>query len=124
MRVAWVVLVVLAAGCKQAAEQDAKQTAVTLTGGDVERGKAALQHYGCGGCHVIPGVPGATGQVGPSLEGIALRTYLAGRLPNAPENMVRWVQHPQAVEPGNAMPELGVKDGDARDIAAYLYTLR
>ncbi|RKH43077.1 cytochrome c [Corallococcus sp. AB049A] len=97
---------------------------MAITGGDVERGKEALRHYGCGGCHVIPGVPGATGQVGPSLEGIALRTYLAGRLQNAPENMVRWVQHPQSIEPGNAMPELGVKDGDARDIAAYLYTLR
>jgi cytochrome c len=110
----------LLAGCNRGAEERAAQ----LTGGDPARGKVALQHYGCGGCHVIPGVPNAQGQVGPSLEAIGMRTYLAGRLTNSPENLMQWVRHPQQVEPGNAMPDVGVTEEDSRHIAAYLYTLR
>ena len=64
------------------------------------------------------------GEVGPPLDRIAGRYYLAGHLQNTPANMVRWIQHPQQVEKGTAMPEMGVTDSDARDIAAYLYTLR
>jgi cytochrome c1 len=45
---------------------------------------------------------------------------LAGRLPNGPENLERWLRGPQAVKPGSAMPDLGVTERDARDIAAYL----
>ena len=39
-------------------------------------------------------------------------------------NMIRWIQRPQDVDPKNVMPNMGVTDQDARDIAAYLYTLR
>jgi cytochrome c len=95
-----------------------------MTGGDVTRGRAALAKYGCGTCHTIPGVNGANGLVGPPLTGIASRAYLAGRLPNSPGNMQRWIQHPQEVDPGQVMPEMGVGASDARDIVAYLYTLR
>jgi len=80
--------------------------------------------YGCGACHVIPGVTGATGMVGPPLDGWSRRVYIAGNLANTPENLVRWIRYPQAVEPGTAMPDLGVNEADARDIAAYLYSLR
>jgi cytochrome c1 len=45
-------------------------------------------------------------------------------LRNTPPNLVRWIREPQAVVPGNAMPNMGVSEVDARDIAAYLYTLR
>jgi cytochrome c1 len=38
--------------------------------------------------------------------------------------MRRWIQHPQQVAPGNGMPDLGISDIQARDISAYLYTLR
>jgi cytochrome c2 len=93
------------------------------TGGDSDRGKLAMRRYGCGTCHTIPGVRGANGQVGPPLEGIATRAYVAGVLPNTPDQMIRWIQHPQAVDSRKAMPEMGVSDSDARDIAAYLYTL-
>jgi cytochrome c1 len=62
--------------------------------------------------------------VGPSLEGIASRSYLAGRLPNEPLSLIRWIRHPREVDPETAMPELNVSDADARDMAAYLYTLR
>jgi cytochrome c1 len=53
-----------------------------------------------------------------------MRVYLAGRVPNTPADMMRWIQHPQELERGTAMPDMNVTDSDARDIAAYLYTLR
>jgi cytochrome c1 len=91
--------------------------------GNPARGRASLDGFGCGACHLIPGVKGANGLVGPPLTMFARRAYIAGQLPNEPENLVRWIQDPQAVEPGTAMPNLGVGSGVARDMAAYLYTL-
>lgn len=95
-----------------------------LTGGDPDRGIAAIGRYGCGSCHEIPGVRRATGTVGPPLTRIAMRSYLGGRVSNTPADMIRWIQHPQQIERGTAMPDMNVTDTDARDIAAYLYTLR
>jgi mono/diheme cytochrome c family protein len=89
-----------------------------------ERGKIALQQYACTTCHQIPGVVGAHNPVGPPLDGIATRKFLAGVLPNTPQNMIRWLRFPQAVDAGTAMPDLGVSERDAHDIAAYLDTLR
>ena len=96
----------------------------SVTGGDASRGPELLRAYGCKSCHTIPGVVGANGLVGPPLAGIAERSYIAGVLPNAPENMIRWIMNPKAVDPLTAMPVLGVSPSDARDITAYLYTLR
>lgn len=90
---------------------------------DPARGKTALQQYACVTCHEIPGVTGATARVGPPLGGIARRGLLGGVLPNTPANMIRWLREPQAVDPPTAMPDLGVSERDARDIAAYLATL-
>lgn len=95
-----------------------------VAGGSVHRGAAAVAEMGCGSCHAIAGIPGAHGRVGPPLTGVGDRAILAGELPNTPANMIRWVRNPQAVEPATAMPNLGVTDQQARDIAAYLYTLR
>ncbi len=101
-----------------------EREAARLTGGNPEQGRERIRRYGCGTCHTIPGIATAHGLVGPPLAGVASRAYLAGKLPNSPENLVRWVQHPQQVDTRTAMPELGIGDQDARDIAAYLYTLR
>jgi cytochrome c2 len=95
-----------------------------VEGGDARRGAAWMTQLGCAGCHTIPGVRGAKGNVGPPLAGIGTRTYVAGMLRNTPANLVRWIRDPQAVVPGNAMPNMGVSEATARDIAAYLYTLR
>jgi cytochrome c len=99
-------------------------TEKTVPGGNVQRGAQLIPQYGCGSCHTIAGIDGAKGLVGPPLTGIADRAYIAGMLANNPDNMVTWIMHPQQVVPGNAMLDLGVSDADARDIAAYLYTLR
>lgn len=76
--------------------------------------------YGCPTCHVIPNVPGAVGKVGPSLKSISQRSYLAGSLPNTPQNLEQWIMHPQRYRPGTAMPEMGVTQPDAQKIAAFL----
>jgi cytochrome c2 len=80
-----------------------------------------MTRYGCAGCHIIPGVPGARGQVGPSLSGFARRLYVGGALPNEPDNLVRWLVNPRAVDPHSAMPVTGISDGEAWIVAAYLY---
>jgi cytochrome c len=103
---------------------DVERTAAAMTGGDPRRGPDVIRKYGCEACHSIPGVAGARGQVGPPLDNIGSRSHLAGGLPNTPENLMRWIRHPQEIQPGTAMPELGVTERDGRDIAAYLYTLR
>ena len=90
-------------------------------GGDPIRGKLLVGRYSCGACHQMPGIEEADGLVGPPLATFSRRTMIAGLLPNTPSNLVLWLRHPQAVTPGNAMPDLGLTDAQARDIAAYLY---
>jgi cytochrome c2 len=83
-----------------------------------------MVQYGCPTCHVIPRVPGAVGKVGPPLIALSQRSYVAGELPNTPENLEHWIMHPQHYEPGNAMPEMGVSQQDARTIAEFLDSQR
>jgi putative membrane protein len=102
---------------------DAKATAVALTGGNPDRGKDHIRKYGCASCHTIPGIVGADAVVGPPLTAIANRAYVAGH-PNSPQHMIDWIRHPQNIRAPTPMPDMGVTEHDARDIAAYLYTLR
>ena len=101
----------------------ARSTAEQLTGGHVEQGKGVIARAGCGSCHSIPGIPAANGKVGPPLQGVAVRTLVAGRFANSPEVLVRWLRTPQAMAPGSGMPNQGLTERQARDAAAYLYTL-
>lgn len=91
---------------------------------DAERGRVALHQHACSACHVIPGVTGGQVHVGPALDGIGKRRLIAGTLPNTPQNMARWIMHTQQVKPGTAMPQLGVGEREAREMAAYLETLK
>ena len=89
--------------------------------GDPVNGRRLIQEKGCGGCHTLSGVPGATGVAGPNLTNIALRPTLAGEsIPNSPEMLQRWLMNPAAIKPGTAMPNLGLSDQDARDLVAFL----
>jgi cytochrome c1 len=93
-------------------------------GGDPARGAIVITQSSCGACHRIPGLQQADGMVGPPLDHFARRTMIAGLLPNTPTNLILWVRSPQAVVPGNAMPDSNLSDAQARDVAAYLYSLR
>jgi len=110
-------------GCRPSVARSEREAA-ELTGGNPHRGALAIRQYGCASCHTVPGVPGARGTVGPALGGISGRPYIAGVLTNSPDNLIRWIQHPQQVDPLTAMPDVGVNQAVARDIASYLYTLR
>jgi cytochrome c len=107
----------LAAGC-------GGQEAITAIPGDPKAGRAALERYQCGACHASPGVAGATGLVGPPLSGYSKRVYLAGKFPQEPALLAKWIQDAPSLAPQTAMPNVGVSAGEARDMAAYLYQLR
>jgi cytochrome c1 len=89
-----------------------------------QAGAIWITRSGCGSCHQIPGIANANGLVGPPLIHWSKRTIVAGYLPNTRDNLVRWIQHPQQVAPGNAMPEAGLTEKQASDIAAYLSDLK
>ncbi|MEO8022990.1 c-type cytochrome [Polaromonas sp.] len=92
--------------------------------GDVDRGRLALGQYACQACHTIPGITSSSPNVGPPLQGLASRNLIAGKLANTPDNLVHWIRQPKTVKPLTAMPDMGVSEGDARDMAAYLATLQ
>lgn len=118
--VALLALAVLAfaAGCGRQRPQ------LTVEGGDPQLGRQAIQKYGCGTCHYVPGVPGAEGRSAQMLVGFGDRADIVGAAENTPENLIQWIQQPQAIAPRTKMPALGVSEKDARDIAAYLLSLR
>ena len=93
--------------------------------GDPARGKVLIVDHGCNVCHIIPGIAGPQGSMGPSLEGVGSRPTISyGKVPNTPANLARYVATPQALNPQSTMPELGLQGNDGGDIAAYLLTLR
>lgn len=100
------------------------QTALAkaITGGDPARAPEIFRRYGCSGCHTIPGIPGADGQTGAPLTGLSKRVYIAGVLENNSDNLVAWIVSPRSFSPRTAMPETGISQQDAKDLAAYLYT--
>lgn len=117
----FLVLGLLGAGACSHGDADA---AALTQGGDASRGRELIRSYGCGACHTVPGVPGAVASVGPNLAGISAQAYIAGVVPNQPQNMMQWIMNPPGIDSKTAMPNLHVTARDARDIAAYLYTLQ
>ncbi len=87
---------------------------------DPERGRLAIQQYSCVTCHTIPGIVGANAPVGPSLAHLGARKIIGGHLPNTPANLVAFLREPRKYKPDGAMPDLGVTERDARDMAAWL----
>jgi cytochrome c2 len=100
---------------------DREARAIALTNGDPSRAPAHILRFGCAGCHEIPGIRGPAGRIGPPLDDIARRVYVAGMVTNTPENMVAWIVDPRAINPKTAMPVTGISQREARDVAAYLY---
>jgi cytochrome c2 len=116
-------LVIVALLLSACADHD-RQWAAEMTGGNSARGETAIRSYGCQSCHTIPGIRGTRALVGPPLAGIASRSYIAGVMSNTPTHMIEWLRDPPKIDSLTAMPNMNVTERDARDIAAYLYTLR
>jgi cytochrome c len=117
------VIVLVVAVCLSSCQSVDRNPPPEVKGGDPAAGAGDIARLGCGGCHVIPGISGADGTVGPPLNDFGHRGFIAGELFNKPSNLMHWLEDPQGVEPGTDMPDLGVSPVQARDIAAYLYTL-
>ncbi len=113
-------LAMVGCGPSKTAPREAKDS----TAGNSANGKIAIMKYGCIACHTVDGIRESQATTGPPLLRMANRTYLAGNLPNNAANMIRFIQHPHEVHNDTAMPEIGVTDEDARDIAAYLYQFK
>jgi mono/diheme cytochrome c family protein len=109
-------LLIAWAGCEERHETGAV--------GDPAAGSAVIARIECGVCHTIPGIPGARGIVAPPLDGFARRSLIGGVVANEPNNLVRWVRDAPSLAPDTAMPALPLDELEARDVAAYLYTLR
>ncbi len=121
-RRAAVVVVVASSLCVACAEEPIID--LSVPGGDEERGRVAVLDLECGVCHVIPDVPGARGQVGPPLASFARHVYIAGKFPNTPDVLLRFLPDAPAMAPETGMPAIAMSEQQTRDIAAYLYTLK
>ncbi|MET0207637.1 MAG: c-type cytochrome [Burkholderiaceae bacterium] len=109
-------------GCKPEREEPMRRFQVR--GADLQHGRKLMAQYQCGSCHVVPEVAAAGSPIAPTLEAFGRRAYIAGQLPNTPDNLQRWLLDPPAEVPGTTMPKLGLSEDDARDIAGYLMSLK
>lgn len=122
-RIAVLALLLIGAACSAERNPRLGEIERRVPNGDANIGRSLASYWGCGSCHRIPGVTGANSLSAPPLDGFERRQYIAGALTNNPENLIAWIQNPQAIEPGTAMPNLGMSEQEARHIAAYLYSL-
>jgi len=95
-----------------------------LAGADPAEGRRLIEHAACAACHEIPGVAWPQGRVGAPLAGFGKRPLIAGRLPNQPAVLVRWLMDAPSLAPDTGMPPQPLTPEEARHVAAYLYTLR
>lgn len=126
-RLALALVLLTTAACQKEAPATAAQAAPSASasqGGEVEKGRTLIQQYGCLTCHIVPGVDGPRGMVGPSLEAFGSRPMIINKVTNDLPTLTRYLQNPQQVDPQTAMPNLGLSEGDARAIATFLHTLK
>jgi cytochrome c len=100
-----------------------RNPAAVADGGDPEAGRVVAVEVGCHACHRIPGVRGADSYVGPPLDAWSRRSFIAGTLVNNAENLGAWLEDPDAIRPGTAMPDLDLEDSEIADLVAYLFTI-
>ncbi|HEX6160941.1 MAG TPA: c-type cytochrome [Thermoanaerobaculia bacterium] len=94
-------------------------------GGNAQKGLALIGQYGCNTCHIIPGVEGPQGTLGPSLAKTGSQgTIVGGKVAITPTVLAQYIQDPASIYPQSTMPPLGMPDNEAQDIAAYLLTLK
>lgn len=115
-------LAVIVTGCLSACA-DSEHRPRQIAGADPGHGLAVIERTGCAACHEVPGVAWPQGSVGGSLAGLGARPLIAGRFANQPETLVRWIANAPSLSPATAMPAMPLTPAEARDVAAYLYTL-
>lgn len=111
-------LMLLASACKPPPDQQQFMPVA-----DAKQGKAAIERVGCASCHSIRGIDWPKGEAGPPLEGFAARAMIAGRVPNEPELLARFVRNAPEIVPAATMPAMPLSEEESRDVAAYLYEI-
>jgi mono/diheme cytochrome c family protein len=87
-----------------------------LNADSAARGKQLFySKYGCQSCHIAD-YKNDKGYVGPALTSVGTRL--------TPVWMYKWLKDPNALRAGTLMPNFGLKDEEARDLTAFLMTLR
>ena len=97
-----------------------------------QQGVKVILQRGCGGCHTIPNIPGASGTIGPNLGPNGdippvrdRKTIAGGAVPNnSVDDLAKWIVDPPSLKPGTAMPKLGLSPDEAAAAAAYLYSIQ
>jgi len=97
-----------------------------------QQGVKVILQRGCGGCHTIPNIPGASGTIGPNLGPNGdippvkdRKTIAGGAVPNnSVDDLAKWILDPPSLKPVTAMPKLGLSPDDAAAAAAYLYSIQ
>jgi cytochrome c oxidase subunit 2 len=104
---------------------DAQQSPAVQPGDSASQaGQRVFMTSGCSFCHAIRGTP-ARATAGPDLTHLASRrTLAAGTLPNTKGHLAGWIGNPQAIKPGNLMPQIPLSPAELRALLAYLGTLR
>src|SRR5688572_10606130 len=93
--------------------------------GNARRGKELIAQHGCNVCHLIPGIEGMQGSLGPDLTAVASRPMISNeKVENTPAKMTLFIQNPASLNPESAMPPIGIPPADAQDMTAYLFTLK
>jgi cytochrome c oxidase subunit 2 len=90
----------------------------------VEAGRATFLSLSCVNCHTLSGTS-ASGTFGPDLSHLMSRATLgSGVIPNTPENLHAWVKDPQAIKPGNLMPNMQLNARELDEVVSYLSSLK
>ncbi|MFQ5734493.1 MAG: c-type cytochrome, partial [Planctomycetaceae bacterium] len=91
--------------------------------GDTTRGKQLFDRKGCIACHQLHETGG---DIGPSLTTqvpeFPQGTWVGDKLKGG--WIYRWLKNPQALLPDTVEPNLGLSDQEARDLTAYLLSLK
>jgi cytochrome c oxidase subunit II len=86
--------------------------------GDPEQGAEIFMQQ-CAACHAIDGTA-AQGVIGPNLTNYSESAEIAGVIENTPENLAAWLDDPQAIKPGTAMPNLPLTEAQIQHLVVYL----
>jgi mono/diheme cytochrome c family protein len=91
-------------------------------GGDPGKGKTIVETVGCKGCHVVGDDDRMRKERGFSFDIAPELTRAGSKLD--PAWLFRWVKNPKDFRPTTRMPDLRLSDQEARDIVAYIMSLR
>jgi cytochrome c oxidase subunit II len=105
-------------------EQEQIRSPQAVVSPAAERGRRLIDSLTCVNCHSFTNGPSSL-QAGPNLTHLASRRTLAsGVVDNTAENLALWLRNPQAVKPGNLMPNMQLSRDQVIDLTAYLLTRR